>query len=366
MYSVTSVANNFMSKKETNMEMTDLISVIGAGSWGTALAYHLSKKGYRVNLWCHDSTIARMIMEKRENSVYLPGFYLASNITPKSSLPESIEGSSVILMVTPSHAFREVFRELLPSWRDQIIISATKGIECETLMTMSQIATEAIGQKEAGKIAVLSGPSFAREVILKHPTAVVVGSSNDELGLRVQKILATPYFRIYTNSDVLGVELGGAYKNVIAIAAGVAEGLGYGHNTGAALVTRGLAEISRLGTKMGARYQTFLGLACLGDLVLTATSMSSRNRTLGYRLGCGEKLTDVLLGMKMIAEGVLTTKAIAQLGHKHNVELPIAGQVYEILFHNKEPRMAVQELMERDLKSEELLTEPRTKSQEPR
>lgn len=335
------------------MENSKLISVIGAGSWGTALAYHLARKGYKINLWCYEGEIADSIIKRRENPVYLPGVKLAKEIIPSCSLSKTLAGSFMVFMVTPSHTFRSLIRELLPSWNGQIIVSATKGIESKTLMTMSQIIREEIGDNQVVPFAVLSGPSFAREVVLRHPTAVVVGAYHKDVALMVQNVVSTPYFRTYTNSDVLGVELGGAYKNVIAIAAGVADGLGYEYNTGAALVTRGLAEISRLGIKMGTRYSTFLGLACLGDLVLTATSPASRNRTVGNRLGKGEKLADILAGMKMVAEGILTTKAICLLGEKYDVELPIAQKVYEILFQNKDPRRAVHELMERDLKSEE-------------
>lgn len=333
--------------------MVEKIAVIGGGSWGTTLAALLADKGHDVTLWVYEDDLAGRMRDTRVNDLYLPGFKLPENLRVDSRLGETVKDKDIIVTVTPSHVTRNVLTGLLPEIREgAIFVSASKGIENDTLMTMNDVMEDVLPKGFHHRLAFLSGPSFAKEVCKKMPTAVSVASRSPETALRVQNIFNCDYFRVYTNPDVIGVELGGALKNVIAIAAGCSDGLGYGHNTRAALITRGLSEIARLGMAMGANPLTFSGLSGMGDLVLTCTGELSRNRTVGFRLGQGATLKDILSEMKMVAEGVKTTKSAYDLSQKYSVTMPITEQVYKLLYEEKEPAQVVRDLMGRDLKSE--------------
>lgn len=329
--------------------MLGYIAVIGAGSWGTTLANLLAEKGFDVSLLVHEKELVDEIRRTNINSIYLPGIPLSSNIDVTDDFEEAVEDVRYVLNVVPTQFTRSVFSgmgQVIPDNAE--IISASKGIEHGTLMTVSSILREVTGRR----VSVLSGPSFAEEVIKKLPTAVTIASENLDTGLLLQDVFNTDYFRIYTNTDVLGVELGGALKNVMAIASGISDGLGYGASTRAALITRGLAEMIRLGTAMGAEEKTFGGLSGLGDLVLTCTGTLSRNYTVGYKLGRGEKLSDILSGMQMVAEGVATSKSAYELSKKNKIEMPIVEQIYHVINERKDPVDAVKELMTRSLKPE--------------
>lgn len=333
-------------KKET-------IALIGAGGWGTALANLLGSKGYSIKLWVFEKELCDYMEKERENIDYLPGVRISDHITPLHSMEETVRQCDIVISAAPSHTVRSVMKEASPYIaEDAFVVSVSKGIEEDSLMTMSEVLTDVLPKRFHSRLLVLSGPSFAKEVCREKPTAVVIASENEELARYGQEIFNTPYFRIYTNNDVKGVELGGTYKNVIAIATGISDGLKLGLNAKAALMSRGLAEIARLGAAMGARPITFYGLAGVGDLVLTCTGDLSRNRTVGIKLGQGMKLEDILKEMKMVAEGIKNTRSIVRLGEKHGVELPIAGQLYEFLFQNKGLKEAIDELMGRDLKRE--------------
>lgn len=333
--------------------MAEKIGIIGAGAWGTALALLLADKGHNVALWMYEQDLAEETQRTRDNRVYLPGFTLPMNITVTSSLEEAVRARPYVLSVVPSHTVRQVSKQFAPYLSDNVVIvSASKGIEIDTLMPLSDVFREALPSKFHKRLCFLSGPSFAREVAQKMPTAVALASYDPDSGNMVQQLMSTPYFRVYTNADVIGVELGGSVKNVIAIAAGVLEGLGFGYNTMAALLTRGLVEMSRLGSAMGADPRTFSGLAGMGDLVLTCTGGLSRNRTLGVRLGKGEKLDDILKGAKTVAEGVKTAKAARELARKNGIEMPIVEEMYKILYEGKDSRQATKDLMSRALKGE--------------
>lgn len=324
-------------------------TVLGGGSWGTALAVHLSRVHPAVRLWVRDPASARAMLDRRENHRYLPGVTLPAGIDIRSRL-EEIENADLVLVAVPSEFCREVYGRLAPLLRaEAIVVSATKGIEIDTLLRMSQVAA----QRAPGcRLAVLSGPSFALEVAQGQPTAVVVASSDLEVAEIVQRAVSSPTLRAYSSDDVVGVELAGALKNVIAIASGIVGGLGYGHNTLAALITRGLAEISRLAGALGGRPDTLAGLAGLGDLVLTCTGGLSRNRRLGQELGRGRSLTEALASTSMVAEGVRTTLAACALAQGAGTQMPIAEQMRAVLYEGKAPRAAVEELMLRSLKRE--------------
>jgi len=325
------------------------ISVIGAGSWGTTLANLLAEKGHHVTLWAFEKEIADGIRRTRINQLYLPGVTLSEKLVVTEDIHEAVKNAHYILNVVPTQFTRSVFSNSIKYMPDNAqIISASKGIEYGTLMTVSSILNDVSKRK----VAVLSGPSFAEEVIKKLPAAVTIAADDRDMAMRIQDVFNTDYFRVYTNTDVLGVELGGALKNVMAIASGISEGLGLGASTRAALITRGLAEMIRLGVAMGAREKTFDGLSGLGDLVLTCTSTLSRNYTVGYKLGKGEKLSEILSGMKMVAEGVATSKSAYELSKKHSVEMPIVEQIYKVVNEDKNPLDAVRELMKRSLKAE--------------
>ena len=329
------------------------IAVMGAGSWGTTLANLLAERSEGVWLWVFEEELFRAMEQKRENEIFLPGIRLSDNLQLTHSLEEAFTGKSILICALPSHAVRGIFSQGRPYLRENVlIISATKGLENETHQTISQVLREAVGPDCRAQITCLSGPSFAREVSRKFPTAVTVAGSSPRAAQIAQDLFTRPYFRVYTNPDLIGVELGGAIKNVMAIAAGTSDGLGFGHSTRAALITRGLAEMTRLGLSMGAEAQTFFGLAGLGDLVLTCTGDLSRNRQVGLELGRGRTLPEILAGMRMVAEGIRTTKALRELAGKQGVEMPITGKVYEILYEGKNPGEAVDELMSRGPRSE--------------
>lgn len=333
--------------------MIERIGVIGGGSWGTTIAILLSEKGCDVSLWVYEKDLAERMIRKRVNDLYLPDFMIPDNLFITSSLKDALKGKDIIVTAIPSHVLRKVLTDLAPFLlENNIIVSCTKGIENDTLMTPSGIIKDILPKGLHTRLTFLSGPSFAIEVARKLPTAVSVASYDRDIGLRVQSAFNTPYFRVYTNPDVIGVELGGALKNVIAIASGVSDGLGYGYNARAALITRGLREISRLGVAMGANPLTFSGLSGLGDLVLTCTGELSRNRTVGYKLGLGMKLKEILSEMRMVAEGIRTTKSAFELSRKYGVEMPITEQVYKLLYEEKDPKAVVKDLMGRALKDE--------------
>jgi len=333
--------------------MTEKIGVIGAGAWGTALGMLLADKGHEVTLWMYEKDLAEETTRTHENRVYLPGFSLPASIAVTSSLESAVKGKSLLLSVVPSHTVRGVTKQYAPFLsKEAIIISASKGIETETLMPLSEIFKDVLPREFHERLCFLSGPSFAKEVAQKMPTAITLASYDPAIGKKAQESLSNSYFRVYTNQDVIGVELAGSLKNVVAIAAGVLEGLGYGYNTMAALLTRGLAEMARLGVSMGGSPQTFSGLAGMGDLVLTCTGGLSRNRTLGVRLGKGEKLDDIMKSAKTVAEGVKTARAARDLAKKYRIEMPIVDEVYQLLYEGKDPRQALKDLMIRDLKAE--------------
>lgn len=329
-----------------------LVAVLGAGSWGTALADLLARAGHEVRIWAREPEVVEGINRRHENGLFLAGTSLGEGLRATGELGSVAQGADIVLSAAPSHAVRDVVRTARPAvGAGAIVVSVSKGLEEGSLHTMSQVLA---GELPPGQpIVALSGPSFAQEVAARQPTAVVAASAHERAAGVVQRAFATPAFRVYTHSDVLGVELGGALKNVVAIAAGMLEGLGLEHNPRAALITRGLAEITRLGVAMGARPMTFAGLAGLGDLVLTATGGPSRNRSLGVELGRGRSLEEVLGERRSVAEGVKTAKTAVMLGSRYGVELPIAEKVSEILFNGKRVGEAVAELMERELKAEQ-------------
>lgn len=330
------------------------IAVIGAGSWGTALAKLLGDKGHRIHLWAHRPEHVDAINRERENKKYLPGIILHDRVVASADLREVISGKNFIIMVVPSHVFRAVFQQLVPFLEEgSIVVSATKGIENDSLMTMSQVMDDVLGKSgRTAEIGVLTGPSFAKEVAAGIPTAVTVAARKKELAARIQDIFFTERFRVYASTDLIGQELGAALKNIVAIAAGICDGLGYGTNTRAALITRGLAEITRLGVKMGANPLTFSGLGGLGDLVLTCTGDLSRNRTVGLKLGQGKKLQAILAEMAMVAEGVKTTSSAWKLARREGVDMPILEQIYQVLYEDKPCQEAVMSLLTRDQKEE--------------
>jgi glycerol-3-phosphate dehydrogenase (NAD(P)+) len=329
------------------------IGVIGAGSWGTALARLLAKKGHRVCIWAREEEVVREIKELRENRTFLPGIDLPAALDASSNLEEVVAGKGFLLSVVPSQFVSSVFEGIAGSIEPGAqVVSASKGIEVSTGRRMDEVLSAVLSPQHAEVLTFLSGPSFATEVSGEFPTAVVVASRSNPAALEAQAIFQTEYFRVYTNTDVLGVELGGALKNVIALAAGVVAGMGFGHNTLAALITRGLAEITRLGVAMGADPATFSGLAGMGDLVLTCTGSLSRNRTVGFRIGQGEKLEEILGGMKGVAEGVRTVQAVRDLAKKHRVEMPISEEVHALLWEGRDAREAVRNLMLRGPKPE--------------
>jgi glycerol-3-phosphate dehydrogenase (NAD(P)+) len=333
------------------------IAIIGGGAWGTGLAVVLGRKGtHRVRIWAHETGVCESITLKHINEQFLPGQPIPESVTASNDLGNVLEGAEIIVSVMPSQHCRDLFARMRPFIRPRtMIVSATKGLEEGTLLRMSEVIADALKRDDflAPPIGALSGPSFAQEVARGDPTAITIASKNDELLRVVQREFSDPAFRVYTNEDVVGVELGGALKNIIAIAAGICDGLGLGHNSVAALITRGLAEMTRLVVACGGRAETMAGLAGLGDLVLTCTGGLSRNRSVGVELGRGKKLPEIIAGMRgMVAEGVFTTTAAVGLAHARGVEMPITEQMHAILHDGKSPREAIQELMARSGKSE--------------
>jgi len=331
------------------------IAVLGAGSWGTALALVLqrSRAEHRVCLRARRAELADALAEKRVNTDYLDGFALPAQLEITNDLAKAVEDAEIVLGVMPSEHARGIYMSALPHLRPGCaIVSATKGLEFPGLERMTEMIAGAVAERFPPRVAALSGPSFAREVARGDPTAVVIAAQDEALAAEIQEEFAGPTLRLYTNSDVTGVELGGAVKNVIAIAAGVCSGFGLGHNSIAALITRGLAEMTRLGCALGGRRETLSGLAGLGDLVLTCTGTLSRNRNVGVQLGKGRGLAEIQSSMRMVAEGVRTTAATMELARRHGVEMPITEQMHAVLYENRPPKDAIRELMERRLKNE--------------
>jgi len=329
------------------------IAIIGAGSWGTALAYTLATNGHSVKLWAYEPEVVAAIRDARENRMFLPGVILPEGIFPTSVLPEALCSAECVLTVMPSHVCRALYEQMLPYLSpDTRIVSATKGIDAERRLRMSEVIRGVIKPKFDPEIVVISGPSFAREVAVGDPTVLVAASEDIAAAQWVQREFSGKTFRLYASTDVIGVEICGAVKNVIAIAAGVIEGLELGHNPMAALITRGLAEITRLACAAGARRETPAGLAGMGDLVLTCTGALSRNRSVGVELGRGRKLPEILASTREVAEGVINTHSTLELARELGVEMPIAAQVQRILRDEISPRDAIRELMERSLKTE--------------
>jgi glycerol-3-phosphate dehydrogenase (NAD(P)+) len=333
------------------------IAVIGAGAWGTALSIVLGRKGsHQVRLWAHEKEVRESISARRVNELFLPGHPIPDAVAPTNDWAEALTGAEFVVSVMPSHHCRALFKQINPYLAPEMhLVSATKGIENDTLMRMSEVIADSVKSARGftPRIAALSGPTFAKEVARGDPTAITVASSDLALAETIQREFSDPRFRIYTNDDVAGVELGGSLKNVIAIAAGVCDGLGLGHNSVAALITRGLAEITRLVVACGGRQETMAGLAGLGDLVLTCTGGLSRNRSVGVELGRGRKLPEILGAMHgMVAEGVFTTHAAVGLARARGIEMPITEQMHAILHEGKSPSDAIRDLMTRTSKSE--------------
>jgi glycerol-3-phosphate dehydrogenase (NAD(P)+) len=344
------------------------VGVLGAGSWGTALAVLLANKGIKTVLWARNQEFAKQIRKSRKNKSYLPDIELPAALEITSDISKAVTDKEVILFVVPSHGLREVAKQvsmaiddLSQSPNHQItkspnlpyaLISASKGIENRTLLTMTEIMEEVLPSRLSGRLAALSGPSFAQEVASSIPTAVTIAASEHKLCTGLQDLFTTETFRVYTSLDLMGVQLGGALKNVMAIASGISDGMGFGTNTRAALITRGLAEMSRLGMRLGANPLTFTGLAGLGDLVLTCTGDLSRNRQVGLKLGQGQSIDTILKEMSMVAEGVKTTNSVYAMAEKYKVEMPITNQVYRVLYQGLDPKDAVNELLTRPPRQE--------------
>lgn len=334
------------------------IAVIGAGAWGTAISIVLGRKQtHRVRLWAHEREVCESISARRVNEMFLPGQRVPEAVIPTNSIEEALRGAQIVVSVMPSHHTRRVFQAMLPHLhREMMFVSATKGIENDSLLRMTEVITGVLSGPDGGfvpRIGALSGPSFAQEAAKGDPTAITIASADRDLAEVVQREFSDPRFRVYTNDDVVGVELGGALKNIIAIAAGALFGLDLGHNTVAALITRGLSEITRLVVACGGRRETMAGLAGLGDLVLTCTGGLSRNRSVGVELGRGRKLEEIIAGMHgMVAEGVLTTNAAVGLAHKAGVEMPITEQMHAVLQQGKSVQDAIRDLMSRPATSE--------------
>ncbi|RKY87622.1 glycerol-3-phosphate dehydrogenase [candidate division KSB1 bacterium] len=338
----------------TDLKKPENIVILGAGNWGTTVALHLYEKNYPVGLWEYNKKYYKELIRFRENRRFLKGFPIPEKIEIYNILEEAVKEKDIIIFAIPSHSVRNVLYKLKDIIKkDKIkIVSLVKGIENNTLMLMSQVIKQVIPEFDEKNYIALSGPSFANEVARKIPTAIVSASKSITSAKKIQKIFMTPALRVYVNDDITGVELGGALKNVIAIAAGICDGVGFGENTKAALITRSVVEITRLGTKMGAKIETFSGLSGIGDLILTCMGKLSRNRFLGEEIGKGKKLEDVLNSMVMIAEGVKTAKSAYFLAKKFNVETPIMEKVYKVLFEGENPEKAVNDLMTRQPKAE--------------
>ncbi|HLL71133.1 MAG TPA: NAD(P)H-dependent glycerol-3-phosphate dehydrogenase [Pyrinomonadaceae bacterium] len=329
------------------------IAIIGAGGWGTALGLVAGRAGHAVRLWSRNASVIEGINERRENGVYLASHALEGNVSATGELAEALREAQIVILASPSHATRELLERMareLPA--EVVLVSATKGIEIKTGQRISEVALEVLGREAAARFVCLSGPSFAQEVAARQPTAVVAAGYDARATLDVQAALSFENFRVYTNGDLVGTELGGAVKNVIALAAGMVAGLGLGTNSIAALITRGLAEITRLALAEGGRVETLAGLAGLGDLVLTCTGALSRNRFVGQELGRGRALEEILAGMHEVAEGVRTTRAVKLLADSREIEMPITEQVHAVLYEGKSARAAAEALMARPVRGE--------------
>jgi glycerol-3-phosphate dehydrogenase (NAD(P)+) len=338
---------------DKNPSLDKSVAVIGAGSWGTALATVLASKLSTVTIWCREEEVTLGINQEHCNPLYVSELSLPENIQASSDLMEVVANHQILVMVIPTQFTRQILESIKGVvTTETIFVSASKGVEVETLTLLSEVYAEVFGESGIQQSCYLSGPSFARDVIKQLPTAVAVAGVNSQLVEEIQHLFSTTYFRTYRLEDVIGLELGGALKNVIALAAGISDGLGFGNSARAALITRGLSEIMRLGTRLGASPETFSGLSGLGDLLLTASSEMSRNRTVGFRLGSGESLVEIQKGFREVAEGVKTTLSVYQLAEKLEVDMPISRAVYGILYENRTPRSVVTELMERNLKPE--------------
>jgi len=329
------------------------LAIVGGGSWGTALAIVLASRFKHIRLWVYEPDLVERMSSTRENDVYLPGFRLSANIAVLNDLPSTLSGAEIVLGVMPSHLARTLYGQMAPHLTPgMLIVSATKGLETGTLLCVSEVIRGVLKPRFDPPVAVISGPTFAREVARGDPTALVVASADHKLAETIQTAFSGPTFRLYTSPDPIGVEIGGAVKNVVAIGAGVCHGLDLGSNALAALITRGLAEMSRLALAMGGQAKTLGGLAGLGDLVLTCTGQLSRNRTVGLELAKGRKPEEIVNSMKMVAEGIKTTSAAVDLAKRYSVEMPIAEQMDAILHLGRGPREAIRQLMERTLKGE--------------
>jgi len=332
--------------------MNERVAVIGAGSWGTAFASIPAEKGIETVLWARRPELADAIASTHRNPDYLADFDLPASLAATADIEKAVEGAAVVVMAVPSHAYREVFRAVAPQLGEGVpVVSLTKGIEQESLKRMTEVMAEEAGLGPE-RLAVVSGPNLAKEVVKRMPSASVVACADEKTADHLQELFMAPFFRVYTNDDVIGCELCGAFKNVIAIAAGIADGMGFGDNSRASLITRGLAEMARLGTKLGAHSLTFAGLAGMGDLVATCISRLSRNRTVGEQLGQGRKLDDIVADMKMVAEGVKTSSAMVALAEREGVEMPIAEHVVKVLYEGVSPGDMVLSLMLRSAKPE--------------
>ena len=333
--------------------MARQVGIVGAGAWGTALAKVLADKGEKVTLWCHGAACYQDITEWRENRVYLAGIALPRNIVATQSFAHTVADKHLIICAVPSHAVREVFAEAADLIAPEtLLLCGTKGLEEFRLLTMGELFADMLGEFHKSRLAFLSGPTFAIEVARGLPTAVTVAAGSEFVAKTIQEILSTPSLRVYTSTDVIGVQIGGVLKNVIAIAAGISDGLGLGHNARAALITRGLAEMTRLATRMGADPMTLAGLPGLGDLVLTCASDLSRNRSVGLQIASGKNLREITASTPSVAEGVRNTRSLCSLGRRLGVELPIVEQMFAVLYGGKKPAEAVRELMQRSLRPE--------------
>jgi glycerol-3-phosphate dehydrogenase (NAD(P)+) len=333
--------------------MSSTIAIIGAGGWGTALAITMARRPREVRLWAYEPYLVETMIATRENPIYLPSVRVPESVRVGNSIQDVLEDARIVILAVPSHVYRQVLTQMLPFLTtDMLFVSAAKGIENDTLMRMSEVVADVAKPRFVPQVAAISGPTFAPEVARGEPTALVVASPDEALRLLLQSELSAPLFRLYTNSDLIGVEIAAAVKNIIAIAAGVVEGLGLGSNATAALITRGLAEITRLVAACGGKRETLSGLAGLGDLVLTSYGSLSRNRRVGIALGQGQNIEDIVSNMRMVAEGVKTAKSTVALARKLNVEMPIAEKMYSVLYQGLKPQDAIGDLMERKLKEE--------------
>jgi glycerol-3-phosphate dehydrogenase (NAD(P)+) len=333
--------------------MAKLIGIIGAGGWGTALASLLGQKGLAVTLWCHGAQTYRELRDTRENRSYLPGIIIPATVEVTSSLEKAVTDKEIVGCVVPSHAVRQVMSEAA-SYVDPrtVVVCGTKGLEEETFKTMGEVLAEILGPRADDRLAFISGPTFATEVAQGLPAALTVAAYSDNIAGEIQAVLSTRNLRAYTSKDVIGVQMGGVIKNVIAIAAGISDGLGLGHNARAALITRGLAEMTRLAISMGAEPLTLSGLPGVGDLILTCTGGLSRNRQVGLQIGAGKSIGEITHGSRMVAEGIRNARSVYFLAQKLDVEMPIVEQMYRIIHEGKKPSEGVRELMQRSLKAE--------------